>query len=193
MRFVPQRILRLDRLTHDGIPAGSHSWRNLVFHGQSCRTQGESVAAGSHRRPPSGDAMRYVKHRHPFRLEAWVVLPEHLHCIWTLPPGDSDFSTRWNLLKGNFSRSVEKGERISCSRAKRRERGLWQRRYWEHLIRDQEDFNRHIDYIHWNPVKHGWANRVSDWPHSSFHAYVARGVYPITWGHDGCFEIPGGE
>lgn len=138
-------------------------------------------------------AMRYVKHRHPFRLEAWVVLPEHLHCIWTLPPGDSDFSTRWNLLKGNFSRSVEKGERISCSRAKRRERGLWQRRFWEHLIRNQEDFNRHIDYIHWNPVKHGWVNRVSDWPHSSFHAYVARGLYPITWGHDGCFEIPGGE
>ena len=120
-------------------------------------------------------------------MDAVVVLPDHLHAIWTLPPGDTDFSMRWNLLKGHFSRAIETGERISASREKRRERGLWQRRFWEHLLRDQEDFNRHIDYIHWNPVKHGWAKQVSDWPYSSFHAYVTRGVYPENWGCDGQF------
>lgn len=115
-------------------------------------------------------------------MDAVVILPGHLLCILTLPTGDADFSTRWNLIKGGFSRAVEKGERISSSRAKRGERGIWQRRFWEHLIRDQEDFNHHADYIHWNPVKHGWARRVADWPHSSFHEYVRRGIYPVDWG-----------
>ncbi len=129
-------------------------------------------------------AVATVRARHPFRMDAVVILPDHLHCILTLPPGDADFSTRWNLIKGGFSRAVEKGERISSSRAKRGERGIWQRRFWEHLIHDQEDFNRHADYIHWNPVKHGWALRVADWPHSSFHEYVRRGIYPVDWGGD---------
>jgi putative transposase len=127
-------------------------------------------------------AFRYVKARHPFHMDAVVVLPDHLHCIWTLPPGDADFSTRWNLVKGHFCRAIEKGERISPSRGKRRERGVWQRRFWEHLLRDQEDYNRHVDYLYWNPVKHGWVERVADWPHSSFHAYVKAGVYPLNWG-----------
>ena len=138
-------------------------------------------------------AFEYTKQRRPFRIDAVVILPDHLHCIWTLPVDDTDFSIRWNLLKGHFSRSIEKGERISLSREKRRERGLWQRRFWEHLLRDQADFNNHVDYIHWNPVKQGWVKRVADWPHSSFHRFVARGVYPINWGCDGIFEIHGGE
>jgi putative transposase len=138
-------------------------------------------------------AFAYARRRRPFLVEAVVVLPDHLHCVWTLPPGDADFSTRWNLLKGHFSRSVAKYERISRSREKRRERGLWQRRFWEHCVRDQEDFNRHLDYIHWNPVKHGWAKQVADWPYSSFHRYVARGIYPPNWGCDGVFEMGGGE
>jgi len=138
-------------------------------------------------------AFAYAKERRPFRLDAVVILPDHLHCIWTLPPDDTDFSTRWNLLKGHFSRSIEKGERISQSREKRRERGLWQRRFWEHLLRDQADFNNHVDYIHWNPVKHGWVKRVADWPHSSFHRFVDRGTYPVNWGCNGIFEIRGGE
>jgi putative transposase len=137
-------------------------------------------------------AFEAVRARHPFRMEAVVILPEHLHCIMTLPEGDADFSTRWNLIKGNFSRTVEKGERISQSRAIRGERGIWQRRFWEHLIRDQADFNRHADYIHWNPVKHGWVRRVADWPHSSFHKYVQSGIYPTDWG-GGAGEIDGGE
>lgn len=97
-------------------------------------------------------AFEYTKQRHPFRMDAVVILPDHLHCIWTLPQANADFSTRWRLLKGYFSRHIAKGERISTSRKSRRERGIWQRRFWEHLLRDQNDFNRHVDYIHWNPV-----------------------------------------
>ena len=138
-------------------------------------------------------AFRYVKERKPFHINAVVIMPDHLHTIWTLPPEDMDYSIRWNLLKGHFSRSIGKGERISTSRGKRRERGLWQRRFWGHLINNQEDFNRHFDYIHWNPVKHGWAKRVADWPHSSFHQFVAGGIYPATWGYSEEFNIDAGE
>ena len=138
-------------------------------------------------------AFDYVKQRHPFRMDAVVILPDHLHCIWTLPSGDTDFSMRWNLLKGHFSRAINKGEKISVSRAKRRERGIWQRRFWEHLIRDENDLNKHIDYIHWNPVKHGWAKRVADWPYSSFHKFVTLGNYSANWGHDSEFDIDAGE
>jgi len=127
-------------------------------------------------------AFRTVQAAHSFRIDAAVILPDHLHCIWTLPLGDSDFSTRWGLIKGTFSRSIQKSERVSPSRIKRGERGLWQRRFWEHLIRDEDDFRRHVDYIHWNPVKHGWVTSVVDWPHSSFHAYVRQGVYGTDWG-----------
>jgi len=109
-------------------------------------------------------AFAYAKKRKPFRMDAVVILPDHLHCIWTLPDGDTDFSTRWNLLKGHFSRSIEKGERISQSRLNRRERGLWQRRFWDHLLRDQDDYNKHVDYIHWNPVLVQMAAKVK--PHS---------------------------
>jgi putative transposase len=108
--------------------------------------------------------MRKVKADHSFQIEAMVVLPEHLHCIWTLPVGEADYKTRWSLIKAGFSRSIPHGERRSDSRVKRGERGIWQRRYWEHLIRDEQDFERHVDYIHWNPVKHAWVQRVQDGP-----------------------------
>jgi putative transposase len=100
-------------------------------------------------------AFRSVRARHAFHMEAIVILPDHLHCVWALGPGDTDFCTRWSLIKGHFSRAIEKGGRVSQSRAKRGERGLWQRRFWGHLIRDQADFNRHVDYVHWNPVRDG--------------------------------------
>ena len=125
-----------------------------------------------------------VRTKHPFHIDAIAVLPDHLHCILTLPLGDADFSTRWGLIKGNFSRNIEPGERISKSRSKRGERGLWQRRFWEHLLRDEMDYQRHIDYIHWNPVKHGLVRCVKDWPYSSFHDYVRRELYPANWGSD---------
>ena len=133
-------------------------------------------------------AFRYVKERKPYRIDAIVIMPDHLHCIWTLPPGDADFSIRWNLIKGHFSRAIPQGERISPSRNKRRERGLWQRRFWAHLLCDQVDFNNHLDYIHWNPVKHGRVQRAVDWPHSSFHRFVEQSVYPVNWGHSGDFS-----
>ncbi len=140
-----------------------------------------------------GQAFRYVKTRKPFYMNAVVIMPDHLHCIWTLPPDDGDYSIRWNLLKGYFSRKISTGERISNSRQKRRERGIWQRRFWAHLIEDQEDLNRHIDYIHWNPVKHGYVKQVAEWPHSSFHQYIKHGVYSDDWGGGRSHEIQGFE
>lgn len=138
-------------------------------------------------------AFRYVQQRKPFHINAVVILPDHLHCMWTLPPGDDDYSTRWNLLKGHFSRAINPGERISDSRLKRRERGIWQRRFWAHLIVNQDDFNHHVDYIHWNPLKHGHVKQIGDWPYSSFHRFVKAGIYPANWGHSGQFVLNGGE
>ena len=129
------------------------------------------------------DVMWKVKRDHPFRIDAMVVLPEHLHAIWTLPPGDADFKTRWALIKAGFSRGIPRTEERSASRRSRDERGIWQRRYWEHQIRDEEDFRRHVDYIHWNPVKHGWVTRVVDWRWSTFHRYVDLGIYPPDWAY----------
>ena len=126
--------------------------------------------------------MHTMKAAHPFALVAMVVLPEHLHAIWRLPAGDADYSTRWALLKAGFSRRVQAGESISQSRAAKRERGLWQRRYWEHQIRDEDDLARHVDYTHFNPVKHGWVSAAADWPHSTLHAYAARGLVSPDWG-----------
>jgi len=122
--------------------------------------------------------------RRPFAIEAIVILPEHLHCIWTLPPGDADFSTRWHDIKARFAAKIPKGEKLSERRLKKGERGIWQRRFWEHVIRDERDYERHVDYIHFNPVKHGHVARAADWPYSSFHRYVERGIYDLDWGAD---------
>ncbi len=129
-------------------------------------------------------AFRETRRRHPFTIDAMVVLPDHLHTVWTLPNGDADFATRWRLIKAAFSRRLSTGERISKSRAAKGERGIWQRRYWEHTIRDAHDFARHIDYIHINPVKHRLVTRVGDWPYSSFHRMVKLGIYPADWAGD---------
>jgi putative transposase len=134
-------------------------------------------------------SFRYVKQRKPFEINAIVVLPDHLHCILTMPSDDVDYSVRWGLLKAHFSRAMPEGERISNSRQQRRERGIWQRRFWAHLITSQDDMNNHIDYIHWNPVKHGYVNQVSDWKYSSFQRFVEGDIYPVHWGHTGQFDI----
>jgi putative transposase len=118
-----------------------------------------------------------------------VILPDHLHTIWTLPDGDHDFSQRWRQIKSAFSREIAKEERISQSRLRKQERGIWQRRFWEHVIRDEEDFNRHVDYIHINPVKHGYIQKVADWPYSSFHQYVRLGILPVDWAGIGNCEF----
>jgi REP-associated tyrosine transposase len=129
-------------------------------------------------------AFREIRVRHPFTIDAMVVLPDHLHSVWTMPEGNADFATRWRQIKSAFSRNLSSDEPISASRVAKGERGIWQRRYWEHTIRDEDDFARHIDYIHINPVKHGLVTVVRDWPYSSFHRMVRLGIYPEDWAGD---------
>jgi len=129
-------------------------------------------------------AFRETRTHHPFTIDATVILPDHLHAVWTLPDGDADFATRWRLIKSTFSRQLPPGEPISASRAAKAERGVWQRRYWEHTIRDEEDFARHVDYVHINPVKHGLVKRACDWQPSSFHRMVKLGFYAEDWAGD---------
>jgi len=128
-------------------------------------------------------AYRVVQERRPFETAAVCILPDHVHAIWTLPEDDADFSTRWSLIKSGFSRGLDARPR-SQSKLAKREKGVWQRRYWEHAIRNEADLERHIDYVHFNPVKHGHVTHVADWPHSSFHRYVERGVLVADWGGD---------
>lgn len=127
------------------------------------------------------EAVRSVRQRHPFIIHGWVVLPDHLHCVIELPANDADFATRWRLIKIEFSKALPKTERRSNVRVTRGERGIWQRRYWEHLIRDEADFRAHMDYVHINPLKHGLVRHVDDWPYSTFNRLVERGIYPANW------------
>lgn len=121
----------------------------------------------------------------PFIIDAWVLLPDHLHCVWTLPDNDSDFSTRWMKIKRMVSLACRddyhRADWISVSKQKHRESTIWQRRFWEHQIRDEDDFSRHVDYIHFNPVKHGYVQQATNWPYSTFHRYVREGLYPQDW------------
>lgn len=128
------------------------------------------------------DAYRRVWRERPFDSVAVCVLPDHLHAVWTLPENDDDFSTRWQLIKRYFSYHFEPVENRSLSKLKHREKGIWQRRFWEHQVCDDEDLNRCVDYVHFNPVKHGYVTRCSDWKYSSFHQYVRRGWLPEDWG-----------
>ena len=129
-------------------------------------------------------AVAKTRERYPLTIDAVVVLPDHIHAVWTLPPGDADFSLRWRLIKQRFVRGQPKQERISAVRKARHERGIWQRRFWEHLIRDEADYARHVEYCYINPVKHGLVSRVRDWPHSSFHRDVRTGIIPEDWAGD---------
>ena len=122
------------------------------------------------------EAFRRNMEKRPFRMDAVVVLPDHLHCLWQLPQGDSDFSGRWREIKKRVSRQLDSRTNL------RNERLVWQKRFWEHLIRDEKDWRNHMDYIHYNPVKHGLVKRPADWPWSSFSKAVARGWYDTDWG-----------
>jgi len=177
-------------------------------------------------------AITAVRNKHPFAIDAWVLLPDHLHCIWTLPENDHAYSVRWSMIKrlvtqavgahgtpygfsreevagahgapyggsqlegrvrrahqdhSNLLRGADPGNStpISASRMRRREGCIWQRRFWEHCVRDQAGLNRCLDYLHWNPVKHGHVSRVAEWPFSTFHRYVRNGIYPEDWGGEG--------
>ena len=127
------------------------------------------------------EAVREVRRRSTFHIDAWVVLPDHMHCIWTLPSDDDDYSGRWRALKTLFSKAIPRTERRSLVRQRRGERGIWQRRFWEHTIRDDADYASHMDYVHFNPVKHRLAEHAADWPYSSFRRAVAHGFYPLDW------------
>ena len=129
-------------------------------------------------------AYRAAQQRLPFETVAICVLPDHLHALWALPAGDANYSKRWGLIKGGVSRGLPEAASRSASKVRKREKGLWQRRFWEHTIRDETDLERHVDYIHFNPVKHGYVKRVVDWPYSSFHRYVRQGVLAADWGGD---------
>lgn len=156
-------------------------------------------------------AFRTVRAKRPFAVDAMVVLRDHLHCIWTLPPGDVDFATRWRLIKtwftkhcdpdlldeapgyaaltrptnvtdGGINAGTQAGGEVSGDAALTRSRAVWQNRYWEHVLRDEADYERHADYIHYNPVKHGLVASAGDWPYSSFRRFVTVGLYPENWG-----------
>lgn len=133
------------------------------------------------------DEIEWLRHAYgltqrtrPFQTLAVCILPDHLHAIWTLPEGDADYAGRWSLLKSSVSRQLPATPR-NPSQLRKREKDIWQRRYWEHQIRDESDLQRHVNYIHYNPVKHGLVDRVADWPYSSFHRYVEKGLFPSDW------------
>ncbi len=126
------------------------------------------------------ESFRLVRRERPFCIDAIVILPDHLHTVWTLPESDADYSGRWRAIKSRFTRTLKTtGVSLICDN--RGEYRIWQRRFWEHTIRDDRDYNHHIDYCHWNPIKHGLVKRVSDWPFSSFHRFVRYGLLSSDW------------
>lgn len=143
------------------------------------------------------EAIGRVRATLPFEIDAWVLLPDHMHCIWTMPKSDADHSTRWRIIKTIVTQRCRErlhNEQWQTPRRKNKDQStLWQQRFWEHIIKDERDLNNHMDYIHFNPVKHGYVELVNDWEYSSFHRYVRMGVLPESWagvGLDGAFGEP---
>ncbi|SFB36792.1 putative transposase [Collimonas sp. OK607] len=138
-------------------------------------------------------SVEMVRAQRPFTIDAWVLLPDHLHCIWTLPEGDADFSTRWRLIKRAVSKTCRhayhRSDWLNASKLSHRESTIWQRRFWEHQIRDEEDFSNHVDYIHVNPVRHGYVKHVVDWLYSTFHRYLKQGLVSADWTTDADLDI----
>lgn len=161
------------------IPGGTYFFTVVTHHRRPILTRDNA-------RDILHEAWLNVQNRLPFTMEAVCLLPDHIHTIWTLPPHDEDYSMRWREIKRLFTLRYlelrERGETRNNSRERRGEAAIWQRRFWEHTIRDEEDLNKHLDYIHYNPVKHGLVNQVQDWPWSSFHRYVEMGWYESQWG-----------
>ncbi len=174
------------------VPGGSYFFTVVTAGRRHVFTCGETVQA-------LRDAFRAVMVKRPFQIDASVVLPDHLHCIWTLPEGDADYATRWRLIKTHFMKAIRANAGTGLSdyaaliRPTNTAAGLasiWQNRYWEHLLRDESDFNSHVDYIHYNPVKHGYVEWPSDWPWSSLRTYIAKGILSSDWGN-GNIDFPG--
>jgi len=167
------------------VPGGLYFFTVKTFRNQHFLTDDDVRAA-------LREGIQFTRQNKSFDIIAWVLLPNHLHCIWRLPSGDADFSARWSIIKRTVTQRC--GERLNrpewlTARRRQRQQGtLWQHRYWDHLIRDEDDFNKHMDYIHWNPVKHGFAVNVADWPYSSFHRLVRSGWYAENWGEKIAFD-----
>jgi len=142
-------------------------------------------------------AISHVRQRRPFTIDAMVLLPDHIHCIWTLPKGDSDYGIRWSLIKRYVTKrcrgQLNAAIPVSESRWKRHEGNLWQRRFWEHHIRSQADYQSICDYIHINPVKHGLCKHPQDWPYSSIHRFIQQGIYPQNWRNQRRVRCPNGQ
>jgi putative transposase len=174
------------------VPGGTFFFTVLTYRRRLVFDQAES-------RQMLREVVQEVRQRQPFTINAWVLLPEHMHSIWTLPEESLDFSVRWNLIKSGFSRRAKSlyhvDEWMNASKHKHRETTIWQRRFWEHQIRSEEEYQVYMDYTHFNPVKHGLVKRVVDWPFSTFHRYVRSGTYPENWGSgiDGMTEHGFGE
>ncbi len=149
---------------------GGHYFFTLVTH------QRKPLFANSANVKYLKTAINKVKTKYPFSLNAMVILPDHLHCLWKLPENDADYSTRWRLIKRYFSME------ITAFINHHHEKEVWQRRFWEHLINNEEDWRKHMDYIHYNPVKHGWVKSPGEWEHSSFNYWVLKGFYDKDWG-----------
>ncbi len=177
----------MPRYRRSHIPGTTYFFTVNTYHRQRLLTHPEVLAN-------LRNALRAVRDQYPFRIDALAVLPDHLHALWTLPPGDADYATCWNLIKRQVSQPSRHliSHAQSASRNKRREIGFWQRRYWEHLIRGDTDFERHVDYVHYNPVKHGLVTQVRDWPYSTFHRYVRLGMCPVDWAGGDAVEAVGG-
>jgi putative transposase len=161
------------------VPGGTYFFTVVTWNRRPILTHAES-------RELLRTAWREVNQRLPFTTLAICLLPDHLHCVWSLPEGDANYAMRWREIKRLFSRQYirrfELEDKRNASRVKRNEAAIWQRRFWEHTLRDEADLQRHVDYIHYNPVKHGLVKNVADWPWSSFSRYVRSGFYESSWG-----------
>jgi len=176
------RLLCMSSYLRNYVPGGTYFF-TVVTH------QRRPILASDLARRCIRSALGKIRSKNPFEIVAIVLMPDHLHAVWTLPPEDSDYSLRWGQIKEEFTRAYlrgggTEGER-SVSRSRHRERAVWQRRFWEHTCRDEDDLKRCVDYIHWNPAKHGLVKRIADYPWSTFHRYVKLGEYPPGWGDDG--------
>lgn len=172
------------------VPGGTYFFTAVTF-------QRQPILTSNLAQPILYKAFRDENTRRPFELTAFALLPDHTHTIWTLPEGDTSYPTRWRRIKEQFTRDFlaaggTEGD-VSDSQRTRNERGVWQPRYWEHVVRDDDDFKRCLDYIHWNPVKHGLVPRVRDYPWSSFFKWVELGEYDINWGEGEVRDIDGAE
>ena len=167
------------------VPGGTFFFTVATYRRQPWLVDADSRAA-------LHDATTRCREARPFVVDTWVLLPEHLYAVWTLPPGDTDYSTRWSQIKRTVLVLLADRKRddwINDSKRSHRESTLWQRRFYEHTVRDDADFARCVDYVHSNPVTHGDVTRVGDWPWSTFHRYVQSGVYPVDWMGDTSEEI----